>query len=114
MTNLETVKAALAKQEAKNGNADDAVIVGEAYHACSPDADYTWTAPAIRDNGNGTYDLGWIDWDFAEFIDENGGEDVDDAGSYPWGNDEGFRSECEGCTAEDDKEEMINWMDSHN
>lgn len=84
MENLKEIKTELEKLSKEFGTHEDYTIIEQAYHGCRINGDYVWEAKAVKIEGDEVTQANIV-WDFEEFVKENG-EDVDDAGSYPWEN----------------------------
>ena len=80
------IKSKLEKAAREYGSHEGYSIIEQAYHGCRPGFDHVWVAKAVKINGN-TAEIINVIWDFEDFVNENG-EDVDDAGNYPWEDEE--------------------------
>ena len=85
---IETTKTEINEtlkiNENKYGASKGYAIIGDAYHACNPNAENTWEAQGVRLEGEELIVVN-LRWDFTEYVDENG--DTDDASNYPFDDD---------------------------
>jgi hypothetical protein len=96
-------------KEKEYGIEDGAILLDQAYHGCDPETPCGWCAPAIKDNQDGTYEIGYVWWDFEEWVSENGHQDDDS--NYPWEGAGIFYNECQGLTLNNNLEEILNWIE---